>query len=223
MRRALRLILGAHRGGAVAAALLLPVAAAYASPGLTAWGWHGQVGRFDVYADAAPGPALTAEIGRAERLLAASPINDPNARPRLYLTDGGWRWRIYAIGQTQSFGITRPLIGDTFLNRSDIAHDAVFARGYRRTLSGTIAHETTHVMQRRRLGLVRYARLPAWIREGYADHVAQESTLSDADVARLRAQGRSDPAIFYHDARKRVEALLAGGTGVDRLMAGGAA
>jgi hypothetical protein len=56
------------------------------------------------------------------------------------------------------------------------------------------------------------------VREGYADYVARESTLSDADVARLRAQGRSDPAIFYHNARIRVSDALAHGESVDRLL-----
>jgi hypothetical protein len=211
--------LGMDRRGLVVIALLAVPAAGSARPSLLPWGWHGQVGRYDVYAVSQPDPRLTAELGRAEALVAASPINDPAIRPTLYLTDGGWRWHLLTPLQGQTFAITRATLDGTILNRSDIAADAIYARGYKRTLSGVVAHETTHVMQRHRLGLARYGALPTWVREGYADYVARESTLDDAAVARLRSEGRNDPAIFYHDARLRVAAALAGGESVGQLLA----
>lgn len=214
-----RRLLGFDRRSLVALAVIALPAAAAARPSLLPWGWHGQVGRFDVYAEAPPVPRLRAELARSAALLHTSPIDEAALRPTLYLTDGGWRWHLLALAQGDAFAVTRPMLGGTVVNRSDVAQDAVFARGYRRTLSGVVAHETVHVLQRDRLGLAGYARLPAWVKEGYADHVAQESTLSDADVARLRAQGRSDPAIFYHDARIRVADALARGESVDKLLA----
>ena len=211
---------GLDQFGAIAAAILGIPAATYAAPSLGLCGWHGHVGRFDVNAEAPPRPELWSEVARGERLIAVSPLNDPAVHPALYLTDGGWRWRFYAVGLNGSFGQTRPLDGATFINRSDVALDPVNARGYRRTLSGVIAHETRHSLERNRLGVVAAARQPVWAREGYADHVAQESTLDDAAVARLQAAGKDDdPAIFYHDARKRVEAALAQDTSVEALMA----
>jgi hypothetical protein len=207
-------------GAALLAAISIP-AIGFAAPSLLPWGWHGEIGRFDVYTMNPPGPRLTTELTHAQNLLATSPIDDTAVRPTLYLTDGGWRWRMLALANFKAFAVTRPAFGDTVFNRSDIDADQIFARGYRRTLSGTVAHETTHVLQRRRIGFLRFALLPTWIKEGYADYVAQESTLSDADVARLRAQGRSDPAIFYHDARKRVADALAHGESVDQLLTSG--
>lgn len=214
----LRRWLGFDRRGLIALALVALPAAAVAKPGILPWGWHGQVGRFDVYAEAPPAPRLQHELARSAALLVTSPIDDPALRPTLYLTDGGWRWYLLALTQGGAFAVTRPMLGGTVVNRSDATQDAVFARGYRRTLSGVVAHETVHVLQRERLGLAGFARLPVWVREGYADYVAQESTLSDADVARLRAQGRDDPAIFYHDARHRVSDALAHGESVDQLL-----
>jgi hypothetical protein len=213
----LRRWLGLDRRGLIALALLAMPATAIAKPSLLPWGWHGQVGRFDVYAETPPPPRLQDELARSAALLSASPIDDPALRPTLYLTGGGWRWHLLALGQSDAFAITRPIAG-TIVNRSDVRNDAVLARGYRRTLSGVAAHETVHMLQRERLGLVGFVRMPRWVKEGYADYVARESTLSDADVARLRAQGRDDPAIFYHDARARVANALAHGESVDRLL-----
>jgi len=209
---------GADRRRLIVLALVAVPAVAVARPAILPWGWHGQVGRFDVYADAPPAPQLRGELARSAALLGTSPIDDPAVRPTLYLTDGGWRWHLLSLTQGNAFAITRSLLGGTIVNRSDVAGDAVFARGYRRTLSGVVAHETVHVLQRKHLGLAGFARMPAWVKEGYADYVARESTLSDADVARLRAQGRDDPAIFYHDARARVAGALAHGESVDRLL-----
>ena len=125
----LRRLLGLDRFGAIAAAILGIPVAAYATPSFGFWGWHGHVGRFDVYAETPPSPELWSEVARAEHLIAASPLNDPAVRPTLCLTDGGWRWRFHAVGLSGSFGQTRPLDGATFINRSDVAHDAVYARG----------------------------------------------------------------------------------------------
>ncbi|MBA2936078.1 hypothetical protein HZF05_18505 [Sphingomonas sp. CGMCC 1.13654] len=213
-----RRLLGFDRRSLIALALIAVPAAAVAKPSLLSWGWHGQFGRYDVYADVPPAPQLQAELARSSTLLGASPIDDRALRPTLYLTDGGWRWHLLALTNDRAFAVTRPMLGGTVVNRSDIASDTVFARGYRRTLSGVVAHETVHVLQRERLGLVGFARLPTWVKEGYADYVARESTLSDADVARLRAQGRDDPAIFYHDARLRVSDALTHGETVDQLL-----
>jgi hypothetical protein len=212
--------LGLDRRGLIATAVLMIPMAAYASPGLAPWGWHGRIGRYDVYTIAPPDPALCAALARSDELLAASPIDDRTVRPTLYLTDGGWRWHLYTLG-SGAFGVTRTMLGDSFINRSDIAGNAVFAHGYRRSLSGVVAHETTHLLVKHRIGLVAAMRQAAWVREGYADHVAQESTLESEEVARLRFEGSKDPAIFYHDARKRVEAALIRGSSVDELLAGG--
>jgi hypothetical protein len=220
MRRIrLRTLLGLNRTGLVAAALISLPAVAYAAPDLAPWGWHGDVGQYEVYAETPPSPALLSDIQRAERLLAASPIDDPKARPTVYLTDGGWRWAFYSA-RSGGFAVTRTLTATSIFNRSDIVGDRIYtADGRARSLSGVVAHETVHLLQRRRLGFVAFARMPMWVREGYADHVAQESSLDDSAVDRLRAAGRSnDSAIFYREARLRVERDLAGGMSVDTLL-----
>ncbi len=90
-----------------------------------------------------------------------------------------------------------------------------------RTLSGVIAHETTHIMIANHLGEVRSAMLPTWQQEGYADHVARESSLTDAEAARIRESDPRASALVYYDARRRVAAALsAKGGSVDAFFAG---
>ena len=92
--------------------------------------------------------------------------------------------------------------------------------GPARTLSSIIAHETCHGMERRRYGVLMSVTKPTWLVEGYCDHVAQESTLSDARAAEIKARGADHPAMVYYEGRKKVEAILAANGGnVDKMFA----
>lgn len=108
------------------------------------------------------------------------------------------------------------------INRSSVADDRVWngsAVAGRRTLTGVIAHERTHVLIRRHFGLFAERLHPEWVREGYCDYVAGGGTLSDAEAALLRSNGSQAPALFYYDSRKRVEqALRDNGGSVDDLF-----
>lgn len=108
------------------------------------------------------------------------------------------------------------------VNRSDFRSDTVFDgtdMANPRSLSGVIAHEQTHTLIRRRYGLLADRIYPFWVREGYCDHVARSSTLSDAQARDLRSRGIETSALAYYDARRRVEdALRSNGGSVEDLF-----
>lgn len=149
---------------------------------------------------------------RSVRLVASSPLSRPSEPRRIFLTNGGWRWTWLAVRFRNAFAISRPLSEPLIFNRSDPAKDRLFngrAVGAVRSLSGTIAHETCHGMIRREFGVTSDWTKPAWLREGYCDHVAAESALSDADARRLRTTDPDHPGLLYYDGRRRVAAELA--------------
>lgn len=197
-----------------------------AAPQLLAFPHVATVGSTRVYAETPIDRAAVAQLlARADARLATSPLYREPVGTRVFLTDGGWRWRLVALTSGTSLGFTRPLsdlVSDAVvLNRSDVARDRIATPFGGRSLSGVIAHERTHIMVRRHLGPLAGIALPGWISEGYADHVAGESTLDAAKVAALRAAGRDHPAIFYFEARRRVEAALAANGGdVDAVLRG---
>ena len=208
----------------VAIFLLLVVAIVYA-PQLLAFPYKQHVGTVTVYAERPIDPRIGSELARAEGLLRASPIYTGPLDRSLFLTDGGWRWRLLAIQSPGAFAFRRPFSSAIVFNRSDVAADRVTngrAIGGTRTLSGVIAHETTHIMIANHLGEIRSAMLPTWQQEGYADHVARESSLTDAKAASLRQIDPAAPALVYYDARRRVAAALGAKRGsVDAFFAGG--
>lgn len=196
------------------------------APQLLAFPYYADVGDTRVYSETPLTVAsLRPVLARAEARVATSPIFKEPLGTRIFLTDGGWRWQILALTSSGAVGVTRPwsdLVSDAvILNRSDVRRDTVTGKYATRSLSGVIAHERTHIMVRRHLGLVAGIRLPRWISEGYADHVAGESTLTAERAAQLRAEGSNHPALFYYDARQRVEAeLAANGGNVEALLRG---
>ncbi|BCA62771.1 hypothetical protein HMP09_2005 [Sphingomonas sp. HMP9] len=209
-------------GCTLAVLLLLALTLAYA-PQVLAFPFSRRVGDVTVYAERPIDARIVDELSRAQTLLRSSPIYTGPVHRSLFLTNGGWRWRVLAVQSPHAFAFRRPFGSALVFNRSDIAADRVTTDrdlGNTRTLSGVIAHETTHIMIADHLGELLAARLPTWVAEGYADHVAAESSLTDAEAGRLR---RTDPratALAYHDARHRVATVLAANGGsVDALFA----
>jgi hypothetical protein len=167
--------------------------------------------------------AMAEELAHSASLIAKSPIARGEEGRRIFLTDGGWRWYWLANSAAGGFALTRPINDAIVFNRTDPARGLVFngdpLTGQRR-LGAVIAHEKTHGMLRRHFGFVKADLVsPQWLREGYCDHVAGESSLSDAAAAGLKAQGKSHPALPYYEGRRKVAALLAAnGNNVDRLF-----
>jgi hypothetical protein len=161
-------------------------------------------------------------VERSRTLLAESPISLDGEPRHIFLTDGGWRWKWLALQSAGGFGLTRMYNEDVILNRSDLGADKIhngLVPGGERTLSGVIAHEKCHGAIRRHFGFVRAQLAPQLLVEGYCDHVAQESSLSDADVSELEESGSFHPALPYYHGRKKVAATLdANGSSVDRLF-----
>jgi hypothetical protein len=162
-------------------------------------------------------------IAQADALLAQSPLYQGPVPRSIFLTSGGWRWRLIALKTSGAIAFRRPLRNLIVVNDADPATDR--ARSHRafggvRTLHDTIAHETTHILITDHFGMLRAAAFPRWKVEGYADHVARASSLSDAQAQEARRGRPNDPALVYHDARKAVEAQLRRDPDVDRLFLG---
>ncbi|MFM5907054.1 MAG: hypothetical protein ACKOPO_05645 [Novosphingobium sp.] len=186
---------------------------------------HVEVDGWSIYSEVPlPRPALDAVLADATRRVKSSPIADPAGETRtVVLTTGGWRWNMLALQSRKSFALTRAATNYMVINRSDVSANRMAngpPGGAARTLSSIIAHETCHGMVRRHFGLLADLTKPAWLREGYCDYVAQESTLDEARAAEIKARGEDHPAMVYFEGRKRVAATLAANGGdVEKLFA----
>jgi hypothetical protein len=206
----------AHRRRLVAVLLLAGApavawAALLARPApLFAYGYDGA--SIGVHADA-PIPPEAAEVVRlAEAKLARSPLFDPAQRYDVYLCSTAWRWSLFTGGNAQSGGVTHPITGSVFLRRPAFDRNrATQASGREapgeRTLDYYLAHEVGHAMTGRALGPLAAWRLPAWVREGYADYLGRGPGF-DPDDARAALLGAPRVASRAQSGQYLTYALL---------------
>lgn len=202
--------------------LLVPAVlfvAVRAAPEALAFPYSAAIGGTKVYSEAPIlKDRLAAILARSDTKLRDSQIFSDDYGKRIFLTNDGWRWTILALRSRDAFAVTLPIGGAIVINRANLQADQVTKNGTianRRTLSGTIAHERTHNLIRARFGILADGRYPHWLREGYCEAVAGESSLSDEQAQRLIASGSTIPALDYYQGRKRVEHELQATTVVD--------
>lgn len=205
---------------AVPLALVAPILA----PPLLAAPYRERIGQHVVRSVEPITPAVRAAVADADRRVALSPSGRFRAPDQsIFLTGGGWRWTWLAGSAQGGFGVSRAFNEAIILNRADGATARMrngAAIGGERALAGVIAHEMTHGSLRARFGFAADLLYDAELREGYCDHVAQESSLSDAEARALQQRGAQHPALIYWSGRKRVAAEMARpGASVDRLFA----
>ncbi len=136
-----------------------------------------------VYSRAPLDQNIYAVLDKVESRLAISEINNKEVRPKIFLTNsfGFYAWLSLHLG-SNSFGKGFAVLpaANIFINKSDAAKDLVFrntSENNQRSLSGVIAHETTHLLIRKKFGYWRNLTMPTWKKEGYAEYVAGGSTL----------------------------------------------
>lgn len=207
--------------GIAVAVLVAGLASAVYTPQVLAFPYKAKFGETTVRSER-PLPAdFGKTIAAADALVAKSGIYRGPVPRSIFLTEGGWRWRLISLQLSGTVAYTRPLGNLIVVNDSDPMADSArnhIRFGGIRTLHDTIAHETTHILLNDHFGMVRAAQFPRWKIEGYADYIAGTSSLSEARAALVRRLDPYNPALIYYDGRKRVAAALARDPNVDHLF-----
>ncbi len=205
--------------GVLIAAIVLYAAASLFIPSLLFFPYARRVDGRMIYSEERLPDSIGDVLARSDMLVRRSEFFDPEVLERpVFLTRGGWRWRLLSFDVSDSLAQTRPFGENIIVNDADVSRDRVTSTVGGRRLSDVIAHERTHVLIRMAFGPVADKKFPAWLREGYCDYVADSSTLSEAEAARLVAERRVSPALFYHQSRKRVEREIQANGGAARPL-----
>ncbi len=153
---------------------------------------------FKVYSREPLSANLHKVLDAAEAKLAVSELHALDVKPKIFLTNSTRFYSILSmyVGRN-SFGKGYPLLPTTnvFINKTDIGQGLVLRDAPEhnsRSLSGVIAHETTHFLVRKKLGYWRNFMLPTWKQEGYAEYVAGGSTLNYETGVKLWKQNPQD-------------------------------
>ncbi|MDG3003817.1 hypothetical protein [Paludisphaera mucosa] len=158
-------------------------------------------------------PAAAERLGKARDLIDRCELAAPGRTERIFLCNSPWLYRFFAPLSGGAFAVSAPLTDNVFVAAADLDADVAcsLAAEYRtRAFTGLVAHEATHGLIRRRLGLWRASRLPLWLVEGYCDYVAGGGSFPEAEGRRLDVAGEThpSPAFRYFQYRMRVTRLL---------------
>jgi hypothetical protein len=168
---------------------------------------------------------ITRVLDRVHLLLSASSLNDGVLHHDIYIINS-YRLSRYLFLKDVGFGANAKL-GNTFIVNADPANDVARCDQHGpddkriRTLSGTIAHEITHALIKRHVGLLAQRRIPSWLKEGYCDVIGDGSAIDEREGLALVESGSwaSKPGIAYFRYRLVVDYLLNGkGITIDELI-----
>ena len=148
-------------------------------------------------------------LERVRVRLDRSPLDAGTRDVHVFICDSRWLFALFARQNYRVGGVADWLVGQhVFLRESDMQNDRLIGPGGRavaadRPLSYFIAHELMHVSNVRAVGRWRYARMPQWVDDGYADYIARDIDLGDAlqkmkEEARELDPRRSGLYLRYH-------------------------
>jgi len=158
-------------------------------------------------------PKLESILDKSARLLSESEVFDAEKEQKVFICGSFNEFAFFALRSHKSFAVNYPLIQNIFLSKSNIEENSIrrnASENNRRTLSGVIAHETTHSLLENKLGIVKYKLLPSWKNEGYCDYVAKESSY-DKQLGRKQICENVDtdsPSFRYFKYKTYVQFLL---------------
>ena len=137
---------------------------------------------FTVYAPEPFPPEIHPVLDRSRALLAASTIDEPDLRRKVYLLNS-YRLMRFLLVRNVHFGAIL-ITGGIYIADGDATRDVARCKklgprdNRQRTLSGAIVHEATHDLIRRRVGFWEDRRLPTWVKEGYCDFISRENAIA---------------------------------------------
>ncbi|HEX2594332.1 MAG TPA: hypothetical protein VHL34_22710 [Rhizomicrobium sp.] len=193
----------------VSLAALLGTALAYPEP---FFAYHTERGRLAVYSDqpfdTAKAQTLLAHI---DERVSRSPLDTHQAHA-IFVANSEWRRRIFMNVAAGAGGVNfYPVTRNVFLRTSDIDHNKLIRPNGTpaenpRTLTYYGAHEIGHSLTGEARGMAHLWnwRLPAWVREGYADYVG------------LGGRGQIDITAYYKRYRAHDPHFLVGSGFYDR-------
>ena len=143
--------------------------------------------------------AMKATLEKARARLDRSPVSRATRGAHVFICQSRWLFGVFARQNYRVAGVADWLVGQhVFLRESDMDNDRLIGPSGRpvaadRPLSYFVAHELMHVANVRAVGRWRYARMPQWADDGYADYIARDIDLGDA-LTKMQAGARElDP------------------------------
>jgi len=159
-------------------------------------------------------PEAAAVLERVDARVSASALNVEGLEHPIYVFNDQGLIE-YLLLRNVHFGARLPS-GSIYISDADVAQDVARCVRLgpnderRRTLTESIAHEVAHTLLREHLGWRAERAIPAWIKEGYCEYVAEGQVIDEAVGLSLLKSGDegSIPGLWQFKNRLMMEYLL---------------
>lgn len=154
-------------------------------------------------------------IDQAIALLEKSTLYNNNVSQKIFLCSNPTEYALFSGFNFSSKGINHPFTNNIFISKSSVEQNIVLKKRNQqrhRTLSSVIAHEITHSLVDRSIGMIpsRF-KLPTWKTEGYSEFIAQESSADNKIAWQIiceEKEGKPTLELQYFLFRKLTEEVL---------------
>lgn len=158
-------------------------------------------------------PETSERISETMALVTQSELAVPGRHERVFLCNSPGLFRLFCPRSRGAFASSIAVTDHVFVAQADLTRNVATREASThntRALAPLIAHEITHGLIRRRLGLIRAFRLSAWVDEGYCEYIAGEGSFPEEEGLRLLAAGQRDSSspFRYFLFRKMVTHLI---------------
>lgn len=153
-------------------------------------------------------------LDSSENLIINSELyNEKSSKKKIFLCNSFFEYSFFAPTQRHAFACTNSLTNNIMLSKSNILFNKIERNGNEnniRTLSGTIAHEITHILIENKIGFLKNIWLDTWKKEGYCDFIAKESSFDFATGIKFLCnnEGTSSTSFQYFKYRLYVDYLI---------------
>ena len=131
----------------------------------------------------------------------------------VFICNSKWLYAFFSPLSRGSFGIANPVTQSIFVADAEVSRNQSRRFGVShnaRSFVSVVTHEAGHVLMRRRFGFWTNRKSPRWLKEGYCEMLAGESSFSEEAGDSLLAEGEHDSSVSfrYFTYRRMVEYLI---------------
>jgi hypothetical protein len=139
---------------------------------------------------------IRTQLDVVSQRLATSELNDPTLVHRVFVA-GSPSWYAFFNGPYRgAMARNYEFNNSIFVTQLDLATEkVVHFDGRTAPIATILAHEMTHTLSQRRLGIIRSWRTPSWKKEGYAEYIGDPRTEPLVEDLRMLESAGDDSAV----------------------------
>ncbi len=136
---------------------------------------------FRIYSDKEIDDNIYSILDKVEKKLSRSEIYNERVKYRMFLSSSIKLYAAFVPGQKDAFAAAFPIFRNIFVSQTDVKNNKVYrntVEDNERSLSSVLAHEATHILIEKKIGIGGNRKLASWKKEGYCEYISIDDPLN---------------------------------------------